>query len=103
MITDFGLAKEGIFEEKLTRTILGGGQSYLIPEVLKGIPYDKSVDIYLYGLLAYEMLVGRPVYPSSENEEMLKKKILKGSYEIPKDILSENARDLLSKLIVVEG
>ena len=25
LITDFGLAKEGIFEKKLTNTILGGG------------------------------------------------------------------------------
>ena len=27
-LTDFGLAKEGIFESNLTNTILGGGQSY---------------------------------------------------------------------------
>ena len=27
-ITDFGLSKEGMFEKKLTNTMLGGGRSY---------------------------------------------------------------------------
>ena len=27
-LTDFGLSKEGMFEKKLTSTILGGGASY---------------------------------------------------------------------------
>lgn len=27
-ITDFGLSKEGMFEKKLTTTLLGGGRSY---------------------------------------------------------------------------
>ena len=33
-ITDFGLSKEGMFEKKLTNTMLGGGRSYRLPEVL---------------------------------------------------------------------
>lgn len=33
-LTDFGLSKEGMFEKKLTNTMLGGGRSYQIPEVL---------------------------------------------------------------------
>jgi serine/threonine protein kinase len=86
LITDFGLAKEGIFEKKLTSTVLGGGQSYLIPEVIKNIAYDKSVDLYLYGLLAYEMMVGQAAYPATENEELLKKKILKSDFKMPKDL-----------------
>ena len=27
-LTDFGLSKEGMFEQKLTNTMLGGGRSY---------------------------------------------------------------------------
>ncbi len=27
-LTDFGLSKEGMFEKKLTNTMLGGGRSY---------------------------------------------------------------------------
>ena len=63
-ITDFGLSKEGMFEKKLTDTLLGGGKSYQIPEVIREVDYDKSVDIYLYGLLAYELLVGAHTYPT---------------------------------------
>jgi len=33
-LTDFGLSKEGMFEKKLTNTMLGGGRSYQLPEVL---------------------------------------------------------------------
>jgi serine/threonine protein kinase len=62
-LTDFGLSKEGMFEKKLTNTMLGGGRSYQIPEVLNEAPYDKSVDMYLYGLLAYELIAGKPAYP----------------------------------------
>lgn len=57
-LSDFGLAKEGLFEQKQTDTMLGGGQTYQLPEVLLGKTYDKTVDLYLYGLLAYEMLTG---------------------------------------------
>lgn len=34
-VTDFGLSKEGMFEKKLTNTMVGGGRSYQIPEVLQ--------------------------------------------------------------------
>ncbi len=33
-LSDFGLAKEGIFQQKLTDTMLGGGITYQIPEAL---------------------------------------------------------------------
>lgn len=64
-LTDFGLAKEGIFETNLTNTHLGGGLSYQIPEVIKELPYDNSVDIYLLGLLLYEMVVGKAAFQAN--------------------------------------
>jgi len=71
-LTDFGLSKEGMFEKKLTNTILGGGRSYQLPEVLSEAPYDKSVDLYLFGLLAYELMTGDAAFsaktPSPELE-----------------------------------
>lgn len=57
-MTDFGLSKEGMFEKKMTNTMLGGGRSYQIPEVINQLSYDKSVDLYLFGLLAYEIMTG---------------------------------------------
>lgn len=58
-----------MFEQKNTNTILGGGKSYQMPEVLQGLPYNKSVDLYLFGLLAYELLVGVAAF-SSEQEDL---------------------------------
>ena len=96
-ITDFGLAKEGMFEKKLTGTMLGGGLSYQIPEVILETQYDQSVDYYLYGLLAYELMVGQPAFPG--NDPDLDQRIIESRFELPL-FLSVEARNLLSKLIV---
>lgn len=58
LLADFGLAKEGIFEHKMTKTFLGGGYSYQLPEALMNKPYNRSVDLYLFGILAYELMTG---------------------------------------------
>lgn len=56
--------------------MLGGGQTYQIPEVLKEQSYGKSVDIYLFGLLMYEVLTGCAAFPCfddlDEHEERIK-------------------------------
>jgi protein-serine/threonine kinase len=98
-LTDFGLSKEGMFEKKLTNTFLGGGRSYQIPEVLKEAPYDKSVDLYLFGLLIYELLIGSPAFPSDSAN--IEEKIMKSSYHLPEK-LSQEARDLISRLVLAQ-
>jgi len=80
-ITDFGLSKEGMFEKKLTNTMLGGGRSYQIPEVINEHSYDKSVDLYLFGLLAYEIMTGAPSFPPDLPD--LEDRILRSDYKIP--------------------
>jgi hypothetical protein len=37
--------------------------------------YDKSVDLYLFGLLAYELMTGQPAF--SPEDPYLEDKILK--------------------------
>jgi len=102
MLCDFGLSKEGMFQKKLTRTVLGGGYSYQIPEVLNERPYDKSVDVYLLGLVAYEMLCGKSAFPSNEMPiEMLNKRIKESQFNLPQSLSSE-AKDMLCKLIVAD-
>jgi serine/threonine protein kinase len=68
-LSDFGLAKVGVFKNNLTKTMLGGGLTYKIPEVVMQKEYGPSVDIYLFGLLTYEMLLGVPAFPCPESEE----------------------------------
>lgn len=49
--------------------------SYQIPEVLNEQPYDKSVDLYLLGLFAYEMVEGKHCFQIGNDMEVLKEKI----------------------------
>ena len=98
-LSDFGLAKVGVFAQNLTRTELGGGLTYKIPEVVMQKPYGQSVDLYLYGLLAYEMLLGVPAFPCTESEEEQEERIRRGVFELPDEILSESAISLLQGTI----
>lgn len=59
--------------------------------------YDKSVDIYLFGLLAYEIMTGVPAFPPELYN--VEDKILKSEYIMPME-LTPDARDLIQKLIV---
>lgn len=53
----------------MTDTMLGGGITYQIPEVLMKKAYDKSVDLFLFGLLVYELLSGVPAFPFRDDPE----------------------------------
>lgn len=69
MLTDFGLSKEGIEKDDLTRSFCGS-YAYLAPEMVEMKGHGQCVDWYLLGVLLYEMLVGHPPY-FSYNKEIL--------------------------------
>ena len=69
--------------------MLGGGQTYQIPEVLLGKTYDKTVDLYLYGLLAYEMLCGQPAFPMRNSEEEQEERIKSCTFTFPDEDTSQ--------------
>ncbi|EPX57195.1 hypothetical protein D187_006949 [Cystobacter fuscus DSM 2262] len=58
-LLDFGLA---ISLEQQLRAICSGTRGYLSPEVLQGEPPSVRSDLYSVGVMAYELLVGRPPY-----------------------------------------
>ncbi len=64
MLTDFGLSKEGVYDNKGAKSFCGS-IAYLAPEMLKRSGHGKSVDWYLLGVLFYEMLVGLPPFVNS--------------------------------------
>ncbi|KAJ5079900.1 non-specific serine/threonine protein kinase [Anaeramoeba ignava] len=97
-ITDFGLVKENISEQKDgTRTICGTPE-YMAPEILLEIGYSKPVDWWSLGVLMYEMLIGLPPF-YSEDMNALYQKILRQPLKFPTDT-PELARDLIKKLLI---
>jgi eukaryotic-like serine/threonine-protein kinase len=69
-VADFGIAKfvgESIHApgRNMVRTRTGivvGTPTYLSPEIVAGDPVDRQGDVYSLGVVAYELLVGRPPF-----------------------------------------
>ncbi len=72
-VLDFGIAKivADDYRESLIATPAGeifGTLAYLAPEVLTGQAGGTSADIYSFGCIAYELLVGKPPFAGTKME-----------------------------------
>ena len=63
-ITDFGLATHAIKREMTSPGVVFGRYSYLSPEQARGLPADRRTDIYASGIVLWEMLTGRQLFPA---------------------------------------
>eukprot|EP01016_Furgasonia_blochmanni_P006881 TRINITY_DN12761_c0_g1_i11.p1 TRINITY_DN12761_c0_g1~~TRINITY_DN12761_c0_g1_i11.p1 ORF type:complete len:376 (-),score=98.17 TRINITY_DN12761_c0_g1_i11:216-1262(-) len=96
-LTDFGMAK--IIRKNETSQSFCGTPEYLAPEIIVGEGHNKMADWWSYGVLIYEMLHGiPPFYHQNQNTmyELIATGKLKFSTSI---IISEDAKDLLTKLL----
>ncbi|RHZ75467.1 hypothetical protein Glove_213g86 [Diversispora epigaea] len=80
-ISDFGLIKL-IWENPNNpekRNNIFGVLPYIAPEVLSGDEeYTKAADVYSYGIVAYEIVIGFPPYPDIPHDKDLAMKICNG-------------------------
>jgi calcium/calmodulin-dependent protein kinase I len=100
-ITDFGLAK--VINNDLMTTACGT-PGYVAPEILTGKGYDIAVDYWSIGVILYVMLCGFPPFSEDSNEKLFDM-IKTGNYEFPSpqwDPISDYAKDLIKKLLVVD-
>ncbi|CAI9741469.1 protein kinase C iota type-like isoform X2 [Octopus vulgaris] len=90
-LTDYGMCKEGLFGGE-TNTFCGT-PNYIAPEILRGEPYDFSVDWWALGVLMFEMLAGRSPFdvvgsdnPDQNTEDYLFQLILEKPIRIPRSV-----------------
>jgi len=100
-ITDFGLSKD--FGAGTLQTSCGT-PDYVAPEVLKGQPYDHSVDIWSIGVITYILLCGFPPFYGNTDAQIFDK-ILKCQYDFPSpdwDNISEDAKQFVGAILTLD-
>lgn len=97
-IADFGMAALEV-SNKLLQTSCGSPH-YASPEIVMGKPYHGGPsDVWSCGIILFALLTGHLPF----NDDSIKKLLLKvqsGKYQMPQN-LSKEARDLISKILVV--
>jgi calcium/calmodulin-dependent protein kinase I len=106
-IADFGLAK--LYqpnEDGDNLKTLCGTPGYVAPEVLKNRNgYSPQCDMWSLGVILYILLCGYPPF-QHEQQSKLFKQILKADYQFHSpwwDKVSDDAKDMVSKLLVVDS
>ncbi|XP_019868843.2 aurora kinase A [Aethina tumida] len=95
-IADFGWS---VHAPSSKRETLCGTLDYLSPEMVQGATHNHKVDLWSLGVLCYEFLTGTPPFEDKELN-ITYKRISTASYTFP-EYLSDGAKDLVSKLLVV--
>ncbi|XP_077418617.1 dual specificity testis-specific protein kinase 2 isoform X3 [Vanacampus margaritifer] len=66
LVTDFGLAREVVelpVKDPARKLSLVGSAFWMAPEMLRGEPYDRKVDVFSYGIVLCEILARIPADP----------------------------------------
>jgi len=71
-LVDFGLARASSHLTDEDEDIVKGKFGYLAPEVTRGKPADRRVDIFAAGILLWEMLAGRRLFQGETDLETFK-------------------------------
>lgn len=93
-IADFGWS---VHAPSSRRQTMCGTLDYLPPEMVQHKVYDKSVDLWCLGVLAYEFLVGSPPF-EMETLDGTYDKILKVQYDCP-ETMTDLAKDFIDRLL----
>lgn len=100
-IGDFGLAAKVETQDERKKTICGT-PNYIAPEILDGKGHSYEVDIWSTGVILYALLYGRPPFETSDVKKTYKK-IRECQYAFNDEVhVSNNAKSLITKLLVLD-
>jgi hypothetical protein len=99
-IADFGFASK-ISNENLRTQV--GTPNYIAPEILNQEPYNSSVDMWSFGVIAFILLCGYPPFHADSDTELFRL-IKAGAYTFDPeswDCISIEAKDMIRNLLRV--
>lgn len=91
-ILDFGIAKSRAFDTHTRIGIVKGKMNYMSPEQVSGDKQDKRSDIFLMGILLYEMFSGVQMYHGDTGT------VIRKSVQVDITPIAEIAPDLPSEI-----
>jgi serine/threonine protein kinase/CheY-like chemotaxis protein len=71
-LADFGIAKAANVQSGTQAGVVRGKVGYLAPEQVRGAAVDQRADLFLLGLLLYELLSGRQLFSGSDYFQILR-------------------------------
>ncbi|KAL0491997.1 serine/threonine-protein kinase/receptor [Acrasis kona] len=97
-VCDFGISRVDSTNHTMTGNV--GTVQYMSPEVLADLPYDRSCDVYSFGIIMNEVLFERPPYHDGYSSMFgIASKVIKGERpDIDERILDDNVT-ILTKYI----
>ncbi|MCP4272196.1 MAG: serine/threonine protein kinase, partial [Gammaproteobacteria bacterium] len=106
-LTDFGIAHldDSLGSEILQTDKVLGTPEYMAPEQLLGKPMDKRSDLYSFGVLLYQLILGKPPFTNTDLGLLFKQvirdkpPILMLKYAIADENITDDLSDLVRKLL----
>jgi len=99
---DFGLATKLEFDGEKKRTVCGT-PNYIAPEILDGnVGHSYQVDVWALGVIIYTLIIGKPPFETTDIK-LTYKKIKECDFSFPDGaVISESAKDMISKILVFQ-
>jgi serine/threonine-protein kinase len=92
-LVDFDLAQP-ISEKPKKISKNPGTPAYMAPEQLSGQPIDHRVDIFAFGVSAYELLTNQKPFPGETSAEILSAQLNRSSFVAPRELNADMPANL---------
>lgn len=84
-LVDFDLAQP-LADAPIKLTKNPGTPAYMAPEQLQGKPIDQRVDIFAFGVAAYELLTNQKPFPGEDINEILQSQLKREQFLAPRQL-----------------